>query len=154
MTVEERTAWHRSAAGLDSPMHRAVAFTLRYAGLLRTEVAALNLPDVDLSPSPRLRVGTDVREVPVVDCLRDALRCWLHHRPRYTGHRDSPALFISPLGNRLLPQRINDVIWDVAAGGGLPHVRPVDLRRTYAVELIEAGYTGDQVAALLGGSVG
>lgn len=161
MTIDERTAWDQTVAQLDVPLHRAVAATLRYSGLLRVEVAALDLADVldlditpdlgtasnpvnttdliDATPSsiPRLRVAGDAaREVPIPERLQDTLRDWLKYRPRYATVPGRPALFISPLGNRISLQRINDVVWDVAAGSGLPHVRPnrpaSDLRRRTA----------------------
>lgn len=138
------------------------------AGLRVSEVAALDLDDLDLASRRqgtalvRLGKGRKARRVPLNAGVIAALRDWLAVRPKTT----SPALFLSKTGQRLAPRAMQAVVEQlgraaaakVAARGSaerdlidaLNALSPHVLRHTYGKRLLDAGAQLTEVAEILG----
>jgi site-specific recombinase XerD len=126
-------------------------------GLRRAELAALELADVEQTTG-RLVVrgkGNKQRAVYVTNGALDALRDWAAARGPQPG-----ALFVrlvrTPGGrhhvtdHRVSVQTIVDTLKRRARESGVDPIRPHDLRRTVAGELLDAGTDISTVARLLG----
>ena len=126
-------------------------------GLRRAELAALDFADADLETG-RLVVngkGNKQRAVYVTNGALDALRDWAAARGPQPG-----ALFVRLVRNaggghavtqsRLSVQTIVDMLKRRARESGVDPIRPHDLRRTVAGELLDAGTDISTVARLLG----
>jgi site-specific recombinase XerD len=134
-----------------TPWHRAVVTLLLFAGLRRSEVAAINLGDLDLDEAQLVVRGKGAKQrtvalaPPVVQAVRD----YLGRRPA----TDSDHLFVSRVGgqpiagravNRMLARVLQEARLDDEA------VTPHTLRRTFATHLIRQGVDVRTIQELLG----
>ena len=130
----------------------AILELLYSSGLRLSELAGLNLPDLDLRQG-EVRVlgkGNKVRVLPVGRMAREALRRWLSIRP------DSPApeqpIFVSQQGRRLTPRAIQLRVRRYGVEQlGLP-LHPHMLRHSFASHLLESSGDLRGVQELLGHS--
>jgi integrase len=140
---------------------RLVVRLLLSTGLRIGELVGLRWANVELGPTPRIRVieqlhrGTRAalktpsarREVPLSPALADALR--VMRRDGYAGE-DAP-VFPTKVGTPLNPSAIaGRVIKPAARSIGLPWVHAHTLRRTAGAWLLQAGRTPVQVQRWLG----
>ncbi len=139
----------------DSPLEiRDLAmFELFYSsGLRLSELAALNIDDIDLSEhSLRVRYGKGgkQRDLPVGSKAVSAINKWLAYRPGMT----EDALFTSNKGNRLTQRSIQLRLDRWCIKKGIPeHVHPHMLRHSFASHLLESSQDIRAVQELLGHS--
>jgi len=139
----------------DSPLEiRDLAmFELFYSsGLRLSELAALNIDDIDLSEhSLRVRYGKGgkQRDLPVGSKAVSAINKWLAYRPGMT----EDALFTSNKGNRLTQRSIQLRLDRWCIKKGMPeHVHPHMLRHSFASHLLESSQDIRAVQELLGHS--
>lgn len=128
-------------------------FELFYSsGLRLSELAALNINDLDISDqSLRVRRGKGgkQRDLPVGSKAIIAINKWLTYRPKTS----DPALFISNKGNRLGQRSIQLRLDRWGKKQGLPeHVHPHMLRHSFASHLLESSQDIRAVQELLGHS--
>lgn len=134
----------------------AIVATLLLSGLRRAELAALKWQDVDLDAgviSVRHGKGDKAREAAIYSHTAiDALKAWREVQPGGFQH-----VFVRVLkgGNFDKDEPLNTLsIWrvvkSVAAEAGLPGLKPHDLRRTLATELLVTGTPVHDVQAQLG----
>lgn len=135
----------------------AAILELLYAtGLRASEVAALNLSDIDWDTG-FLRCkgkGERVRIVPLGPSALNALDDWVrNHRPRFIlKNGGGEALFVSRNGKRLLRVDIFRIVKRYAEEAGLPSksISPHILRHCFATHLLSRGADLRSVQELLG----
>lgn len=130
---------------------QAMIGLMLWAGLRETEVAQLNVGDVETSERKGkviIRRGkrTKYREVPLNNEARRALRVWLEASGIQTG-----ALFLGKGGGRITGKGIQDRVAAIRMAAGLDaDVTPHALRHTFAKNLIDQGQPMTVVAKLMG----
>ena len=134
-----------------TPWHRALVALLLFAGLRRSEAAAITLADLDLEHGQLLvrGKGSKQRVVPLASPVVEAIQEYLACRPQ----TDSAHLFISRVGGHALPGRVtNRMLRQVLRGADLDQERitPHRLRHTFATHLIRNGVDVRTVQELLG----
>jgi integrase/recombinase XerD len=93
--------------------------------------------------------GERVRELPIHEKLRTALRGWLDERAGWPGAGDTPAVFLNQRGQRLSARGAHDIITAIADRAGLDdHVTAHVLRLSFATTLVR-GKTDLVIAAEL-----
>jgi site-specific recombinase XerD len=133
-----------------TPWHRALVALLLFAGLRRTEAAAITLADLDLEQGQLLVRGKGSKQrvvplaSPVVEAIQEYLVC------RQT--TDSVHLFVSRSEGRPIAGRVvNRMLTRVLRGAGLEgSATPHALRRTFATHLVRQGVDVRTVQELLG----
>jgi integrase/recombinase XerC len=134
-----------------TPWHRAMIALLLFAGLRRSEVAAITLGDLDVENAQLLVRGKGAKQrvVPLTPLLVEAIREYLRCRPQ----TESPHLFVSRVGGHPLHARVaGRMLQHVLqrAGLGDEHITPHRLRHTFATHLIRTGADVRTVQELLG----
>lgn len=130
---------------------QAMIYLMAFAGLRESEVANLNLSDIELRERSgkavvRLGKGQKKRMVPLALEVRRTLRLWLDAR----GDAGSPALFISSKsGSRISARTIQRRVAEIGGQEGLS-VTPHDLRHTCAKRALDEGAPLTVVSKLLG----
>ena len=122
----------------------AIVTLLAYAGLRRSECAALRTDQIDLV-SREIRVtgkGDKHRVVYINDKIVHAVRAYLKER-----ESDSPYLFVSRQGERISPSRINQIFNRYSDG-----ITPKDLRHFYCSNALASGFSIHEVANQAGHS--
>lgn len=133
---------------------RAVLETLYGAGLRVSELAGLDVDDLDLEGGS-VRVlgkGGKEREVPLGRHAVRAIRAYLTRaRPDLAGPRTRGALFLNLRGGRLTRQGVAGILAAAVSRAGLRgRVSPHTLRHSYATHLLEGGADVRVVQELLG----
>jgi len=138
------------------PDRERALFELLYAtGLRVSEVAALDLEDVDLS-ARMLRAqgkGRKERIVPFGETAEDALRAWLPVRRelRLSASGGDEPLFVNARGGRLTTRSMARVLKRRLRAAGLPaQISPHALRHTFATHLLQSGADLCSIQELLG----
>jgi integrase/recombinase XerC len=147
----------RSAGALDL-RDRAFLELLYASGLRVSELAALDLPDLDLSEGLVRVLGKRRKErlVPVGAPARAALQRWLEEgRPVLArgprGASGGQALFLNHRGGRLSVRSVARRLDRAVLAGGLPrHVHPHVLRHCFATHLLGNGADLRVIQELLG----
>lgn len=123
------------------------------AGLRRTELASLELGDIDLAEcSLKIRDSkSGDRVVYVGNAGCDAILDWLHFR----GDEDGPLFKHIRRGDHIqdtgmTDQAVYNVIKDLADRAGVRDFSPHDLRRTYAGNMLDSGVDIVTVQKLMG----
>jgi site-specific recombinase XerD len=134
---------------------RAALEVLYASGARVSEVAGLDVDDIDLSVGTILLFGKGSKErlVPLGDPACSAIERWLQGpRAEFAAAAASPpaALFLSPRGRRLSDHDLRAVVHRAAATAGLGTVTPHMLRHSYATHLLEGGADLRSVQELLG----
>jgi site-specific recombinase XerD len=148
LTAEQAGALLEAA---HTPWHRAMIALLLFAGLRRSEVAAITLDDLDMESAQLLVRGKGARErvVPLTPLVVEAIREYLVCRPQ----TQSQHLFVSRVGGHPLHARVaGRMLQHVLqrAGLGEEHITPHRLRHTFATHLIRNGVDVRTVQELLG----
>ena len=138
---------------------RAVLELLYGSGLRVSELAKLDLGDVDLAGSSArvLGKGSKERIVPLggksIATLRACLEVRAAFRHPKTGAQDPRALFLSPRGARLGVRAIQTLVQKYGAlGAGRADLHPHALRHTCATHLLDGGADLRAIQELLGHS--
>ena len=134
-----------------TPWHRALVVLLLFAGLRRSELAAITVEDVDLERGQLLVHGKGAKQrvVPLTAAVGEALREYLACRPE----SESRHLFVSRVGGRAIAGRVvNRMLAKVLQAAGLNEegITPHKLRHTFATHLIRNGVDIRTVQELLG----
>jgi site-specific recombinase XerD len=126
----------------------AIIAVLLYCGARVEECARIDTGDLTVTErTGTLRLhgkGDKLRDVPVPQEARKAIRAWLDDRGREPG-----PLWLGQRG-RLTVSGITQVILAAGADAGLPGLRPHRLRHTYATRLRQGGADPAHIQALLG----
>lgn len=137
------------------PRDYALVTLLSGAGPLESELAALDVDDVELGAcegSVRI-TGPDghVRVVPLDAGCRAVLLAWRATRRAVLGPHAArqKALFISKRGNRLAVRSVDYLVRSIGRRADL-EISPGTLRNTAKQKLLVAGHSPDAVAALMG----
>ena len=128
---------------------KALLFLILDSGLRRSEVAQLELDDVDLQRGMahvRHGKGNKERWVIFADKARDALTAWLHERHALCG---VSALFTTKDGEAIKPGGIYKAVRRAALKAGVP-ARPHRLRHTFATNYLDRGGNIHDLQALMG----
>jgi integrase/recombinase XerC len=130
----------------------ALITLMLHTGLRVSEVAALRVGDVSLSPrkgslTVRGGKGGKYRQVPLNADARKALDAYLGGRPGLT---EGDSLFVGQRGEPLEPPGIYYLVGRYAYDARLEAVTPHTLRHTFGKNLVDAGVSLDRVAQLLG----
>ena len=138
---------------------RAVLELLYGSGLRVSELATLDLGDVDLAGGSArvLGKGSKERMVPLGGKSIAALRAYLEERAAFrhpkTGAQDPRALFLSTRGARLGVRAIQTLVQKYGAlGAGRADLHPHALRHTCATHLLDGGADLRAIQELLGHS--
>ena len=145
-----------------SPRDRAMATVFFYAGLRLSELAALDMADVEMSARRgRLKVrtgkGDAYREVPLNSASRKALDEWLEARTDQLaalveaggGEVEETALWLSRSGRRMTSRAVDLVVRRLAIEAKLELSAHV-LRHTFVTNLIRSGADVVLVAEIAG----
>jgi site-specific recombinase XerD len=165
-----KTEWNavrrcaEAAARRDHGLAFALATLFRYAGPRVSEVAALQIPDVQVSARRGLLIirrgkGLKHREIPLVQEARDPLEAYFHHREQAAEHWRERASIQGevvaswsrwPDGHLFLGQRgplaergIREIIAKLGQAAKLSSpLGPHDLRHTFAKALLDPAAYG------------
>ena len=124
------------------------------SGLRLSELAGLDLPDLDLL-SDQVKVrgkGRKERIVPVGSRAVQVLRRYLERRSEFAGSRpgDRRAVFINLRGGRITPRSIQRSMHRLFDGISADGMRVHSLRHTFATHMLDAGADLRAVQELLG----
>jgi len=148
LTEEQARALLKAA---HTPWHRALLALLLFAGLRRSEAAAITSEDLDLDHGQLLVRGKGAKQrvVPLTPLVVEAIREYLPCRPE----TQSNHLFVSRVGGRPIAGRvINRMLKRVLEDAGMDEqgITPHRLRHTFATHLIRNGVDVRTVQELLG----
>jgi len=142
--------------------NRAIIEALYYAALRRSEVAALDIRDLDLEKSilyVRKGKGEKERVIPIHRVLLCDLILLVSDPAHYRIHRTSGPVFLSREGGHLHPITINTIIAQVGKNAGLTNpnprrtrINPHLLRHSFARHFLDAGGSLRTLSHLLGHS--
>ncbi len=135
----------------------AMLMAFLYTGLRVSELTALRMDDLTLEPHRgellvRAGKGSKQRRVPLNAAARQALREWLDVRPDTGGEYLFPPLEHNLRDKRLTSRTVQRVVRRFGEQASIPDVTPNILRHTFAKNLVDAGVSLKDVAALLGHS--
>ncbi len=146
----ELRSFLRAAERRGRPRDSAVVALMSLAGLRLAEVAGLDVDDVAISARRGLVTirhgkGDVGRSVPLGSDARSLVETWLRARPVVA----SPALFLSPTGERLTTRSLARIVGRIGADAGLSLSAHV-LRHTFVTRLVRSGTDVVLVAELAG----
>ncbi len=129
---------------------RAILELLYSTGLRVSELANLDLGDVDLDGGMVLAKGKGKKErlVPMGEKAAAAITGYLGSRPE--PKKDSSPTFINRFGKRLSERGVRRIVDKYARSKGLPHVSPHTLRHSFATHMLDKGADLRAVQELLG----
>ncbi len=122
------------------------------SGLRLSELANLSINDIDLKASELVVTGKGNKQrlLPVGRQARDAIEQWLKLRAEFN-KANSPALFLSKLGNQISVRQIQQRLSYWAKRQGLNNtVHPHKLRHSFASHMLESSGDLRAVQELLG----
>lgn len=157
LTRKDALLLARTAERNPGPLEASVVLLLLHSGLRSSELCAITVGDVHMTPrEARLFVkgvrGKTTRFVYLSSRAQNALR----HYMRWRGVailakrlRREP-LFISYDGTPLTQQAVDQLVKRVGRGAGLSEITPSMLRNTYAASALQSGKPIETVARVLG----
>ena len=147
----------RTAERSPGPLEAAVVLLLLQSGLRSSELCAITVGDVHMTPrEARLFVkgvrGKTTRFVYLTSRAQNALRQYMRWRgvAILAKRLRKEALFISYDGAALTQQAVDQLVKRVGRQAGLPDLTPSMLRNTYAAAALQAGKPVETVARVLG----
>ena len=132
---------------------RAILETLYSTGMRVSELAGLNLDDLDEFSGVTVVRGKGKKErlCPVGETALRAIRAYLARRPIGKKLKTAFALFVSQKGTRLTVRQVDRLLTRYAAQAGLPStVHAHTLRHSFATHLLDRGADLRSVQELLG----
>lgn len=146
----EQLALIRAVRKANSTRDLAIIQTMLGTGLRLSELAALQVSDVEISERKgwvrvRSGKGNKAREIPLDNKTRVALESYLKERPQNEGE----ALFFGQRGS-LTARGIDQLVRKFAYQARLEECTAHTLRHTFAKNLVDASVPLDQVGMLLG----
>lgn len=156
-TTEQRV-FLRAVHVCASPRDRAIATLLLYTGLRLSELAALDVEDIEVTARRgrvQVRSGNDDthREVPLNSACRTAIDEWVTDRTAQLASATqvvpTSALWLSRTGGRMSPRAVDLVVRGLAADAGLV-LSAQTLRHTCMKNLIRSGADVVLVAEIAG----
>ena len=132
---------------------RAILETLYSTGMRVSELAGLNLDDLDeISGTVIVRgKGKKERLCPIGETALKAIRVYMAKRPKGKALRVPYALFVSQKGNRLTVRQVDRLLVRYVRAAGLPaSISPHSLRHSFATHLLDRGADLRSVQELLG----
>ncbi|WP_200966952.1 tyrosine-type recombinase/integrase [Insulibacter thermoxylanivorax] len=129
--------------------NRAICFVMLHAGLRVSEVANLELDDLDFYEEilhVRDGKGGKSRHIPMNKDLVGVLEEWLEYRDDV----NTKKVFISQRKNALTVDGIEHLFRSLSVKVGIPDLTPHVLRHTFAHDLAERGESLQTIARLLG----
>lgn len=147
----------RTAERNPGPLEAAIILLLLHSGLRSSEICAMTVGDVHLTPREgRLFIkgqrGKTTRFVYLSTRAQNALRQYMRWRGvsiMAKRHRKEP-LFITYEGNPLTQQAVDQLVKRVGRSAGLPDITPSMLRNTYAANALQSGKSLESVARTMG----
>lgn len=150
-----KSAEARRVAEASKRRDQALLELLYGSGLRLSEVAGLDVHDVDLDAATVRVMGKGAKEriAPLGPPCVEALRGWLAVRAALHSTRrpsDASALFLGRAGQRLGPRRIEDLVKAYGAVSGRADLHPHALRHSCATHMLEGGADLRAIQELLG----
>src|SRR6266850_2062234 len=134
-----------------SGVRDAAALALLYGcGLRRSEAVSVDVAAFDGSSVRVLGKGNKERQVPIPVAAVAALRAWLELRGSAPGPLLCPVRGRRVTVRQMSAQAVMTAILRRAGDGGVPHLSPHDLRRSYITGLLRAGADLSTVQRLAG----
>jgi len=157
LTRKESLIFLRAAEQYKHPLETAVVLLLLHTGLRSSEICALTIGDLHLTPRDsrlfiRGQVGKKMRFVYLTTRAQAAVRRYCTRRGirMMTRKRRNEILFTQRNGKPLTQQVIDHIIKRIGKMAGVPTVTPTMLRNTCAVQLLLQGDAAEKVARTLG----
>lgn len=122
------------------------------SGLRLSELANLNVPDLDMKQGELIVTGKGSKQrlLPMGKQAQTAIEQWLKLRAEFN-KTESPALFLSKLGNRISVRQIQQRLTHWAKKQGLNNtLHPHKLRHSFASHMLESSGDLRAVQELLG----
>ncbi|MDP2314887.1 MAG: tyrosine-type recombinase/integrase [Pseudomonadota bacterium] len=138
----------RASDGWREVRNLAILEVMYGGGLRVSELAALDVPDVDLDGGVvrvRSGKGRKSRVVPLGTVATDAVRAWLAE-----GRIVEGALFRNVQGGRLTTRGLYDIVRAAGARNDLAGVHPHALRHSFATHLLAGGADIRDIQEMLG----
>jgi integrase/recombinase XerC len=156
LDVDQIAGLMEAGAGSVLEIRDVAMFELFYSsGLRLSELAALNLADLDLPDNSlvvRSGKGGKSRILPIGSKAIEAIEAWLQHRAKIAAAGES-AVFVSARGSRLGQRGIQLRLTQWCQKKGITeHVHPHMLRHSFASHLLESSQDLRAVQELLGHS--
>lgn len=132
----------------ESPRDRAILELFYGSGLRVSEIAALDIDDIDLrGQTVRVRKGKGGKDrlVPLGAASAEALAGWISPRGTAPG-----ALFTNRVGGRLSTRGLYDLVRRHGLAVDLPDLHPHALRHTFATHLLQEGADVRSIQEMLG----
>jgi len=147
----------RTAERNPGPLEAVVILLLLHSGLRSSEICAITVGDVHLTPREgRLFIkgqrGKTTRFVYLSTRAQVSLRQYMRWRGvsvMAKRFRKEP-LFITYEGNPLTQQAVDQLVKRIGRTAGLPEMTPSMLRNTYAANALQAGKSIESVARAMG----
>ncbi len=139
-----------SSAGASGVRDAAALALLFGCGLRRAEAVSLDVGAFDGDAVRVLGKGNKERSVPVPAAAAAALRAWLELRGGAPGPLLCPVRGSTVTVRAMSAQAVMTAMLRRAADGGVPHLSPHDLRRSYITSLLRAGADLSTVQRLAG----
>ncbi len=132
---------------------RAILEVLYSSGIRVSELAGLNIRDVDLNQGiiKVLGKGNKERIAMLGSKAQDALKAYLEERKQPPFAKNTEAVFLSVRGERIYPRAVQRLVKEAAGKGGVSKdPTPHALRHTFATHLLDAGADLRTIQEMLG----
>ena len=131
---------------------KAILEVLYSAGIRVSELAGLNMKDVDIVSGIIKVIGKGNKERVAIlgEKAREALKAYLEEGSRVKGQEGEP-VFLGTRGERITPRAVQRLVRDSADISGISkHPTPHSLRHTFATHLLDAGVDLRAIQEMLG----
>ena len=132
---------------------RAILEVLYSSGIRVSELAGLNMRDVDLNQGiiRALGKGNKERIAMLGSKAQDALKAYLEKRKQLPFAKNTEAVFLGVRGERIYPRAVQRLVKEAAGIGGVSKdPTPHSLRHTFATHLLDAGADLRTIQEMLG----
>lgn len=132
---------------------RAILEVLYSSGIRVSELAGLNMRDVDLNQGiiKVLGKGNKERIAMLGSKAQDALKAYLKERKQPPFVKNTEAVFLGVRGERIYPRAVQRLVKEAAGKGGVSKdPTPHALRHTFATHLLDAGADLRTIQEMLG----